>query len=330
MNNTHKKNKLDIIIILFVFLFTFLTCTKLPYYIDTDGGVIDVGKRIDIDKKYYKGSLNMTYVRSMNATPITYLFAVLNPNWDILTLNEENGTSTEKEAEFASVIGKNRSQDCAIITAFNYSNKNYNIIDKKIYVTYIIKEAKTNLKVGDIIDEIDNIKINSKEDIKKYINSKSENDRVYIKVTNDNKHYIREANIIKIDDVLYIGAVFDTDYDLSYSPKIDFNFKESEKGPSGGLMLALSIYSKINKTDITKGYKISGTGTIDEYGNVGEIGGVKYKLRGAVNKKMDVFFVPKENYKEALKEKKKNKYKIKIYSVSTFNDAINYLKNLEE
>lgn len=330
MYNKIKKYKTDIIILFSTFLFIFLTCYKMPYYINTTGGVIDVGDRIDINKTYYKGSLNMTYVRSLDATPITYLIAILNPNWDIITQEEENGTSTEKEAEFMDVIGKIRSQDCAIITAFDHSNKKYNIKSKNIYVTYIIKEANTNLKIGDIITEIDNIKINSKDDIKQYVNSKSENDEVLIKVINSDRTYIRKAKIIRIDNKLYIGAIFDTDYELSYYPKIDFKFKESEKGPSGGLMLALSIYSKINKIDITKGYKISGTGTIDEYGNVGEIGGVKYKLRGAVKNKMDIFLVPSKNYKEAIKEKKKKNYKIKIYSISTFDEALNYLKNLED
>ena len=35
------------------------------------------------------------------------------------------------------------------------------------------------------------------------------------------------------------------------------------------------------------------------------------------------------NYNEAIKEKRKHHYKIKIYSISTFDEAINYLKKLE-
>lgn len=327
MFKNNKRGLIDVAIYFTVFIIILLTTLKLPFYIDIPGGVIDIGDRISIDKEIYSGSLNMTYVRSINATPITYLFANFKPNWDVKRKSEENGTSTEKEAEFRDEIGKNSSEDCAIITSFNYSNKKYTINDKKIYVTYILKEAKTNLKVGDVIQKIDDFDINSKNDIKEYINSKKENDKVSITVINNNKEYNREAKIIKIDNKLYIGVVFDIDYDLTYSPKIDFNFKENEKGPSGGLMLAISIYSKINNIDITHNRKISGTGTIDEYGNVGEIGGVKYKLAGAVKNKMDVFLVPNgDNYKEAIKEKEKNKYNIKIYGIDTFDEA---LKKLE-
>lgn len=71
---------------------------------------------------------------------------------------------------------------------------------------------------------------------------------------------------------------------------------------------------------------INGAGTIDIDSNVGEIGGVKYKLMGAFSNKADIFFVPKDNYEEAVKVKKKFNYKIKVVSVDTFEDAINYLK----
>ncbi|MEG1508785.1 MAG: hypothetical protein RR373_09175, partial [Akkermansia sp.] len=62
-----------------------------------------------------------------------------------------------------------------------------------------------------------------------------------------------------------------------------------------------------------------------------EIGGIKYKLAGVVKKKADLFFCPAgENYNEAMKEKKKNKYKIKIIGVETLDEALNYLKNYKK
>ncbi|MBQ9011957.1 MAG: PDZ domain-containing protein, partial [Bacilli bacterium] len=92
------------------------------------------------------------------------------------------------------------------------------------------------------------------------------------------------------------------------------------------LMMSLAVYSYLNKIDLTSGKKIVGTGTIDTLGNVGEISGVKYKLIGAVKSKADVFLVPSgENYKEALKIKEKNNYKIKIVPIKTFDEALTYL-----
>jgi PDZ domain-containing protein len=92
-------------------------------------------------------------------------------------------------------------------------------------------------------------------------------------------------------------------------------------------MTTLSIYNKLINNDITKGRIVVGTGTIDIKGNVGEISGIEYKLRGAVKAKADIFLAPAgDNYKDAVTLKKKNKYNIDIVSVTTFDDALNYLK----
>ena len=91
-------------------------------------------------------------------------------------------------------------------------------------------------------------------------------------------------------------------------------------------MVSLAIYNRLTKEDLTKGRKIVGTGTIDANGNVGEIGGVKYKLAGAVSSKASIFFVPEANYEEALKIKKEKGYDIEVVMVKTLNDAVLYLE----
>ena len=68
-----------------------------------------------------------------------------------------------------------------------------------------------------------------------------------------------------------------------------------------------------------------GTGTIDKNGNVGEIGGVKYKILGAAKHNADIFICPKENEKEALETVKENDLKIKVIGVSTFKEALDEL-----
>ena len=95
-------------------------------------------------------------------------------------------------------------------------------------------------------------------------------------------------------------------------------------------MTTLAIYDTLIPEDLTNGLKIAGTGTIEEDGSVGEIGGVKYKLAGAERDDADIFFAPTgENYEEAIKIKKDKNYKIKVIEVKTLNDAINYLKSLK-
>ena len=98
--------------------------------------------------------------------------------------------------------------------------------------------------------------------------------------------------------------------------------------PSGGLMMSLAIYNALMEEDITGGKRIIGTGTIDIEGNVGEIGGVRYKLIGAVHEDADAFLVPVGNYDEAVEVAEEKGYDIPIISVSSLSEAIEALKNL--
>ena len=90
--------------------------------------------------------------------------------------------------------------------------------------------------------------------------------------------------------------------------------------------MAIDIYNKITNSNITKGDKITGTGTIELDGTVGEIGGVRYKVMGAAKEKAKVFLCPKENYEEALSVAQEKNYDIIIKEVNTLQEAINYLK----
>lgn len=330
MKKILKLIKNNITFILTLFITFFVLTFELPYYIEAPGGLIDLKNRYEIEQSYdIKGSINMTYVSEYKATMATFLVAKLNKNLDIYKKEEILPTNmTEEENDFLGEMMLKEASSNAIVNAYKKAEKEYKVKDEKLYVTYIDKEAKTNLKIKDQIISIDNIEVNNKEKINEIIKSKSINDKIDIKVINNKKEYIRYAYIL--DDNI-IGIIVTSDKTIETIPKIKINYENNEFGSSGGLMTSLSIYSKLINYDITKGYIISGTGTIDIDGNVGEIDGVKYKLKGAINEKADVFLVPSgDNYNEAVKLKSENNYDIDIVEVKTFDDAINYLNKLKK
>ena len=117
-----------------------------------------------------------------------------------------------------------------------------------------------------------------------------------------------------------------TKKEIKTEPNISVQFKQGESGSSGGLMMALEIYNSLIDEDIAKGKKIAGTGTIDEKGNVGQISGIKYKIKGAA-KEADIFLAPAgDNYQEAIKTVKEENLNIKVIEVSTLKGAIEQLK----
>lgn len=71
-------------------------------------------------------------------------------------------------------------------------------------------------------------------------------------------------------------------------------------GPSAGLMFALGIIDKLEPEDLTGGRVIAGTGSIDEQGNVGAIGGISQKLVAARAIGAVAFLVPAPNCAEAV------------------------------
>jgi PDZ domain-containing protein len=70
-------------------------------------------------------------------------------------------------------------------------------------------------------------------------------------------------------------------------------------GPSAGLVFALGIIDKLEPEDLTGGEIIAGTGSIDEQGDVGAIGGIAQKLVAAREVGATVFLVPAPNCAEA-------------------------------
>lgn len=322
-NNIKENYK---ILFLYIFVFCFLTI-KLPYYIEAPGGLINADERILTNDNYnLSGSLNMAYVTEIHATIPTFLWSKVRKDWN--TKKEKDITAKNeniKDVEYRNKKMLKESNKIAELVAYKYSDIEYEIEKEKIFITYIDEKAKTNLKIRDQIIKVDDTTIKNKNYLFSYIASKNIGDKVTF-TTKDNT--IKKATLIDIKGEPKVGAIITEDFKIKSEKKVKFKFKESESGPSGGLILALTVYSKINQIDLTHGKKIAGTGTINIDGTVGEISGVKYKLIGAVKNKADVFLVPKgDNYKEAKKIKNERGYEIDIIPIETFEDALKYLNS---
>lgn len=332
INKVYEKIKIIIkenyrFLLVMVFLY-FITFYELPYVINKPGGIIDTKNKVEINSNLkMTGSLNMAYVSEVPANIFFTTISLFLKNWDLEKINEES-FSKETKKEFSHLMLEEANQD-AYICALDASNIDYTKAENKIYITYVEKEAKTNLKIGDQIIKVDNKKIKNKDELFEITKKHQKGDTLIFTVLNNGKKEDKEATLIDIEGEPKIGLLLYETYKIKSKQNIDFKFKSSESGGSGGLMMTLTLYSYLNNIDLTHGKKIVGTGTIDEKGNVGEISGIKYKILGASLEKADIFLVPfGNNYEEALKIKKKQNLQLEIVPVKTFNDALNYLKKL--
>ena len=183
------------------------------------------------------------------------------------------------------------------------------------------------MEVGDQIIKLNEKIIHNADEYRNIIKEMEVGDTVSIEVLHNDKKEIRTAEIIDYENEKITGISVVTNYNIETDPEVNVNFEANESGPSGGLMLGLGIYEKINNVTLYDGKKICGTGTIDLEGNIGEIGGVKYKLKGAVDSNCDIFLAPSENFSEVKNEQQKNNYKIEIYEAKTLQDTIKYLSD---
>ena len=307
--------------LIFMIILIIVVNVELPYYIEAPGGTINLTERIDENYNKKNGSLNMLYVTEYKGNIVTVLLSKIIKTWDLYEIsNQQVSDEDAKDIYIRNKVMLENSIQNATLVAYKEANKKIEIKETK---NIVIATTKDNgIEIGDEIIEVDNTPVIDITTIKKYLETKKENDIVKIKIKRNGK---TKEIPITLDKTKVIGIAMITNYEYETEDELNINFKSGEGGSSGGLVLALGIYSEITGIDLLKGRNVAGTGTIDALGNVGEIDGVKYKIAGAVKNKMDVILVSPYNYEEAKKVIKENNYKIELVKVSTFKEAIEYL-----
>jgi Lon-like protease len=124
----------------------------------------------------------------------------------------------------------------------------------------------------------------------------------------------REGSLLGISVREMPSAPFDVDIQV-----------EDVGGPSAGLMLALGIVELAGGQDLTGGDVVAGSGTIDQRGAVGPIGGITLKVLAAEDIGADLFLVPSDNCSELLAA---GDPPVPTASVRSLDDALTALDDL--
>ena len=319
------KNPKEVISFFVPIIIAIILVIPLPYYVKLGGGIIKLENKIEIDGKGENGHFGALYVRESKAVVLTYILSYIVPSYDRekqeeVVINDED----TRDYNYREKLYFTSSIDAATKTAFEKAGKKIEVASSKYLIIYIDKDSNTELRVGDEILKINGKSVSEYSEMIKEI-QESKNS-VNITVKRKNKEIETNNRFMTIDGEKKLGIVISNEIKYTSDPKVKLKFNGKEAGPSGGLMIALTIYDKLVEEDITKGRLVVGTGTIDIDGNVGEIGGVKHKLMAASKKKADIVFVPYDNYKEAKSLYDKNNYKFDLVAVKTFDEAVDYLK----
>lgn len=267
--------------------------------------------------KTYKtsGNLNMTTVRvtgadyKMNLVEAVYGWlghdAVVVPHDTLYPNGKTEQQSTQENAEEFS-----QSQESAKVAALTELGIH---VPSRVVVATVLKDSPSQgkLHAGDVIKAVDGTAVEQPEDVSKLVTRRKPGQDVTFtvipakiaaaaekahkepegneKVTVTTKKAGKEKRAI-------VGIQAGTDHTFPF----DIDIKLADVGgPSAGLMFSLGIVDKLTSDKLTGGKFIAGTGTIDDKGKVGPIGGINMKLVGARNAGARYFLTPDENCEAA-------------------------------
>jgi PDZ domain-containing protein len=161
--------------------------------------------------------------------------------------------------------------------------------------------ADGKLKVRDILLEVRGIPIKTSDDVAKAVGDAPAGKPIPFTI----KRGGRDGKIVEtsitptmIDGHQRVGILIATGYEFPFDVSVNINDKIG--GPSAGLMFSLAIYDTLTPGSLTGHHVIAGTGTIDEKGKVGPIGGIQQKIVGARDDGAELFLVPPDNCQDAL------------------------------
>ena len=308
MKNALKKHYIIIILFSLLSLFILLITTiKTKYCVYLPGTVSKVSNVVEIDGVESSQNYYSTSVYYYNSVSLFQKF--LYSNMKTASLYKKSGLPSKIEA-LQGEIEHNSAIYSSIISAYDLANKELNY---KYVGTYVYYTNSSNLEVGDVV-------LGSNYDETKTNLSKDEFD---ILRYNNGELVTMTVSLNEGDQVVLEYPYYEINND---SIQI---YPSNNEGPSAGFMQSLKLYDDLVDEDLSSNYKIAGTGTIDEFGNVGAIGCVDLKIYTAMYNNCDIFFVPVENMKEASEVVEKLNSNMAVVYVSTLAEAVSFLEGLK-
>ncbi|MFF9511647.1 PDZ domain-containing protein [Streptomyces sp. NPDC014724] len=323
---------------------------KVPYSEMSPGPTVNTLGKVDGEPvlqisghKTYptSGNLNMTTVRvtgadyRMNLVEAVYGWlahdSVVVPHDTLYPDGKTEKQSTQENAEEFS-----QSQESAKVAALNEMGIT---VPSRVVVSTVIKgsPAQGKLHAGDVIKQVDGTAVKQPEDVAKLVTRHKPGEEVTFTIIpaktaraaeksgkepeGTRKIAITTAKAPKENRAI-VGIQAGTDHTFPF--KIDIKLADVG-GPSAGLMFSLGIIDKLTPTDLTGGKFVAGTGTIDDKGKVGPIGGINMKLVGARDAGARYFLTPAENCKAAASDTPSG---LKLVKVRGIDDAKKSLEKI--
>ncbi|MER6834920.1 PDZ domain-containing protein [Streptomyces cellulosae] len=289
------------------------------------------------------GHLNMTTVRVTSAeyrmNLVEAVYGWLAHDTKVVphdTLYPDGKTEEESTQENAEEFSQ--SQESAKVAAL----KELDIPVKSwVIVSTVVKDAPAEgkLHAGDVIKAVDGKAVKEPSDVADLVTQHKPGEDVVFTIVpakeqaaaEKEKRTAERTEKVTIttrasDDAGEKRAVVGISAGTDHTFPFDIDIKLADVGgPSAGLMFALGIYDKLTPGSLTGGQFVAGTGTIDDEGKVGPIGGIEMKTVGARDKGAEYFLTPADNCAAAAEGTPDG---LTLVKVGTIDDALDALKDI--
>ena len=228
---------------------------------------------------------------------------------------------SEKDAQEEGAAEMAGSQSVATATALRALGKDVD----EIIVIAGVPDGSPSAGVFEPDDElvtVDGDPATSSEAVRAAVQRHEPGDTFPVVVRRDGKEQTVTAKTGESDGRTVMGVGLRLDYDLP----VDVTLRTGNVGgPSAGLMFSLAIYDALTPGELTGGKKIAGTGTMDDDGTVGPIGGIRQKLIGARRAGADFFLAPADNCAEVVGNVPAG---LRVVKVESFDDGVDAVRDI--
>ncbi|WP_139787107.1 YlbL family protein [Cohnella massiliensis] len=337
-----RRYRSAVIVGLVAVLFIVASNWSFPYVLYGPGSAEPVHPRVETGHELEeKGALLFTTVSTYSKPNVfSILYAWINPRMDIVTEEKATG-GTVNYAAYRNLLAymRDSSENGALMAAYDSLGRQIQIEEQGVIVRAFLPDTQARehgLQEGDIITSADGKETLTAESLTAVLQSKKAGETVKLAGTRGDKPFEAEVPLIAMASTGKPGVGFyqETVLKVTAPDPVKFDFADTG-GPSAGLMMTLEIVAQLTGDDLSRGYRVAGTGTIAADGTVGQIGGIKYKLMAADREKADYFLVPYDekngasNWKEAEETVKELDLDLELVKVSTLDDALAFLRGLE-
>ena len=228
---------------------------------------------------------------------------------------------SEEDAQEEGAAEMAGSQSVATATALRALGKT---VDETIVIAGVPDDSPSKgvFEADDVLVTVDGDPATSSDAVRAAVQRHEPGDSFPVVVRRDGKEQTVTARTAESGGRTVMGVGLRLDYDLP----VDVTLRTGNVGgPSAGLMFSLAIYDALTPGELTGGKNIAGTGTMDDDGAVGAIGGIRQKLIGARRAGADFFLAPADNCDEVAGNVPDG---LRVVRVGTFDEGVAAVRDI--